>query len=92
MSKVNRKAILGRLSLKMEGLPKHYFEKKPSGTWFNTDIAINIDDPKIFENENGVKLEFGSFSKPQNKEEREDPNAKKEYFKGMYFNINAIRS
>ena len=31
----------------------------------------------IFENENGVKLEtLVLFSKPQNKEEREDPNAK----------------
>ena len=89
MSKVNRKTILGKLSINIEKLPKHYFEKKPSGTYLNVDMAINLDDPKIFENEYGVKLEHGSFSKPQTKEER-DNKTKKEYFKGMYFNVNTI--
>ena len=89
MSKVKRKTILGKMSINVEKLPKHYFEKKPSGTYLNVDMAINLDDPKIFENEYGIKLEFGSFSKPQTKEER-DAKTKKEYFKGMYFDINSI--
>ena len=85
-----RKIIYSKLAINVEQLPKQYFVKTKTGTYLNLDLKISLDDPKVWDNDNGKVLQFGSFSKPQTKEEREDSDIQTEYFKGMYLTVNAI--
>ena len=85
-----RKIIYSKLAINVEKLPKHYFVETKKGTYLNLDLKISLDDPKVWDNDNGKVLQFGSFSKPQTKEEKEDSDIKTEYFKGMYLTVNAI--